>query len=242
MSGHSKWSTIKHQKSTNDQARGKLFSKLSRAITIAVRDGGGGVDPEKNYKLQVAIDKAREQDMPKGNIERAIDKATGKGRGLLESMQFEGYGPAAVGIIVEAITDNRQRTLQELKGFFKGNGGSESSPGAVLYNFFSQGRILIVMDKVVDEQILQIMDISGVEDVSEKGGLVEVVTSKNNLAKTLKEIKNQSWQVKSASLIMAPKVKIIVAAKDKLEKILDFVEKLKDLDDVQNVFTNLDIS
>jgi len=242
MSGHSKWSTIKHQKSTNDQARGKLFSKLSRAITIAVRDGGGGVDPEKNYKLQVAIDKAREQDMPKGNVERAIDKATGKGKGLLESMQFEGYGPEGVGIIVEVITDNRQRTLQELKSFFKKKGGSETSPGAVLYNFFSQGRILVVANKVVDEQILRMIDIPSIEDVIEKKGLIEVVTNKNDLAKIIKEIENQSWQIKSASLIMVPKVKITITAKDKLEKILDFVEKLKDLDDVQNVFTNLDIS
>jgi len=241
MSGHSKWATIKHQKSTNDQARGKLFSKLSRAITLAVRDGGGGIDPKKNYKLQVAIDKAKEQNMPKDNVKRAIDKAMGKGRGSLESMQFGGYGPAGIGVIVETITDNKQRTLQELKSFFKSKGGSEAAPGAVLYNFFPQGQILVAMDKAVEEQILRIMDIPGVEDVDRKQGLIEVMTSKSDLARIIEEIKNQAWQIKSTSLVMTPKTKIVINEKKKVEKIVDFIEELKDLDDVQKVFTNFNI-
>jgi YebC/PmpR family DNA-binding regulatory protein len=241
MSGHSKWSTIKHQKEANDRARGKIFSKLSRAITIAIREGGGEIDPEINYKLRVAIDRAKEVNMPKDNIKRAIDRASGKGADQLKSIRFEGYAPFGVGIIVEAITDNRQRTVQEIKNLIEKGGGSVASPGAVVYNFSPKGQILVEKKPDVEEQILSLMEIDGVEDLSEEEQVVELITGKDKLTSLINKVKKAGFEVSSSSLVMIPKNEVPITEADKAKKVIGFIEKLENHDDVQSVFASFDI-
>jgi YebC/PmpR family DNA-binding regulatory protein len=241
MSGHSKWSTIKHQKEANDQARGKIFSKLSRAITVAIREGGGETDPEVNYKLRVAIDRAKEINMPKNNIERAISRATDKGADELKSIRFEAYGPFGVGVIIEAITDNHQRAVQEIKNVIEKGGGSIASPGAVAYNFSSQGQIIVKKEPDSENQLLQLMEIEGVKDLSEEEETIEVISDKDRLSSVVDLIKKSGFEVSSSSLIMMPKTEIPINDPDKAKKIVNFIEKLESHDDVQSVFTNFDI-
>lgn len=241
MSGHSKWSTIKHQKAANDQARGKMFSKLSRAITVAVREGGGETDPEVNYKLRVAIDRAKEINMPKSNIDRAISRAVGKDADQLQSIRFEGYGPFGVGIIIEAITDNRQRTVQEIKNLIEKGGGSIASPGAVAYNFSPKGQILVKKEVDSENQLLMLMEIDQVEDLSEEEGAIEVITNKDGLSKVVDLVKRAGFEIESSSLIMMPKTEIPINDPDKAKKMVSFVEKLENHDDIQAVFANFDI-
>ncbi len=242
MSGHSKWSTIKHQKEANDKARGQIFSKLSRAITIAIREGGGEVDPSINYRLKVAIDRAREANMPKNNVDRAIEKATGKEADLLKSIRFEGYGPFGVGLIIEAITDNRQRTVQEIKNLIEKGGGSIASPGAVIYNFSPRGKILIKKTSDYSEgQLLTLMDIDGVEDFLEEEGRIEVFVDKDKLVSVTSLIKESALEVESSSLVMVPKTKVPITNIDQATRIISFIEKLEDHDDIQAVFANFDV-
>ncbi len=241
MSGHSKWATIKHQKEANDKARGQIFSKLSRAITIAVREGGGETDPEVNYKLRVAIDRAKGVNMPKDNIQRAVDRASGKEAAQLKSIRFEGYGPFGVGIIIEAITDNRQRTAQEIKNLIEKGGGSIASPGSVAYNFVPKGQIIVKKTANSEDQILQLMDIEGVEDLSEEENLIEVISDKNQLSKVLAMIDKAGFEIQSSSLVMTPKTEIPIVDSQKAQKIISFVERLENHDDIQSVFANFDI-
>lgn len=242
MSGHSKWSTIKHQKEANDKARGQAFSKLSRAITVAVKEGGGETDPEANYKLRVAVDRAREINMPKENIQRAIDRALGsEGEVRLESIRFEGYAPFGVGVIIEAITDNRQRTVQEIKNLIEKSGGSIASPGAVAYNFVPKGQIILERVTNIEDQMLAIMDIDGVEDLFEEEEFLEVITDKNHLSQVLANFKKAGFEIKSASLVMVPKIEVPITDPEKARKLVNFVERLEEHDDVQAVFANFDI-
>jgi len=240
MSGHSKWATIKHQKEANDRARGAVFSKLSRAITVAVQEGGGETNPEANFKLRLAIERAREANMPKANIERAIQRASGGEGERLVSIQFEGYGPAGVGVIVEAITDKRQRTVQEIKNFFEKNGGSIASPGAVAYNFERKGEVIVEKKKEAEEEMLLLMDIDGVEDLQEKGEGIRVITQSDKLATVAKEIKDKEIKVKSSRLIFLPRAPLFLDSEEKKQKVNDFVAGLLARDDIQAVFTNLD--
>jgi len=241
MSGHSKWSTIKHQKEANDKARGQAFSKLSRAITVAVKEGGGETDPEVNYKLRIAIDRAKGVNMPKSNIDRAINRAIGKDADQLQSIRFEGYGPFGVGIIIEAITDNRQRTIQEIKNLIEKGGGSIASPGAVSYNFSPKGQILVKKEVDSENQLLTLMEIDQVEDLSEEEEAIEVIVSKDNLSRVVELVKRAGFEVESFSLIMMPKTEIPINDVDKAEKIITFIEKLENHDDIQAVFANFDI-
>ncbi len=241
MSGHSKWSTIKHQKEANDKARGQAFSKLSRAITIAVREGGGETDPEVNYKLRVAVDRAKEVNMPKDNIQRAIDRALGSEAARLESIRFEGYAPFGVGVIIEAITDSRQRTVQEIKNLIEKGGGSIASPGSVAYNFVSKGQVILKKVTSSEDQMLVIMDIDGVEDLFEEEEFLEVVTDKNQLSKVLFGLEKAGFEVQSASLVMVPKTEVSITDPNKAQKVISFVERLESHDDVQAVFANFDI-
>ena len=241
MSGHSKWATIKHQKATNDKARGQIFSKLSRAISVAVATGGGEKDPDKNFKLRLAIERAKEANMPKANIERAIDRGAGRDKEKLISVRFEGYGPGGVGVIVEAITDNRQRTIQEIKNIFEKNGGSLAAPGAVAYNFTLRGRILVDEEKKEEEQMLALMDIDGVEDIEKGEGTISVLVEKDKLASVREAIARQGFTVASSSLAMVPQNLFPVRNPEKIQKISNFLERLESHQDVQDVFTNLDI-
>jgi YebC/PmpR family DNA-binding regulatory protein len=239
MSGHSKWQTIRRKKEAEDIKRGKLFSKLSRAISVAVKTGGGN-DPETNYKLRIAIDKAKEANMPKENIERAISKGSGEGEGLVETT-YEGFGPEGIGVMVEVATDNRNRTSQEIKGIFERGGGNLAGPGAVSFNFQPRGLLLVKGGKKKEKLILDLIDL-GVEDVDEENGLVEAYTSPSKLHGLKEEIEKKGYKVSSTEVVQKPKSLHPIEDKKKAEKLISFLESLEDHDDVQKVFANADIS
>jgi len=241
MSGHSKWATIHRDKAVADHKRGKIFTQLGRAITVAVREGGGISDPASNFRLRIAIEKARVASMPKENIKRAIQQAQGLRGGQFESVTYEGYGPHQVGIIVECMTDNHQRTGQEVKNIFNKNGGSLARPGAVSFQFEKMGLLTISKSADSQELILKVMDIDGVRDVEEASDTIEIYTQADQLEAVRIALEENSFQVTSAELILKPKVTVVIAQEDKARKVLEFVEKLEELDDVQKIFTNFDI-
>lgn len=236
MSGHSKWSTIKRQKAANDQARGRLFSKLSRAISIAVKSGGND-DPEMNHKLRMAIDQAKASNMPKSNIERAIKRAGETGN--IEEVSYEGYGPENIAVVVEAATDNRNRTVQEIKNIFERVGGSLGGPGSVSYMFETKGH-LAVKKVNAEEQILNLIDL-GVEDVEESEDAIEVYTPPADTHEIKKAIEELGYEVISAEVIQKPKTYQNLTEDTKIKKVFDFLDRLEDHDDVQKVFANVDI-
>lgn len=242
MSGHSKWATIHRQKEASDQKRGQIFTKIANAIIIAVREGGGIADPQGNFKLRLVLEKARAANMPKENIQRAIDRALGKGGGeAVSEATYEGYGPGGVGIIVEAVTDNKQRTVQEVKNIFDRSGGGIASPGAVSFNFRKTGYITATAAGDSDEAILKLIDL-GAEDVElAEDGVLEVYVPLERL-ETLKEgISLAGMEVKSAEIIMKPVNLVTVTDPKVASQILGLMEKLESLDDVQKVYANFDI-
>lgn len=241
MSGHSKWSQIKRQKGVTDAKRGQAFTKLGNAITIAVRQGGGITDPNSNFKLRLMMEKAREANMPKENIQRAIDRAAGKGQGAqLEEVVFEGFGPSGVGILVEAVTDNRLRTLASVKNIFDRGGGTLGSSGSVSYLFNLLGVIFLPKkqqkEMSADDLLLLAIE-SGAEEVEETDDGYEIYTKPNELHKVKEELLGKGLLVESAELTMKPSSLINVEAED-ATKIIEFLEKLEDLDDVQKVYSN----
>lgn len=242
MSGHSKWAKIHRAKEASDQKRGQSFTKLSNAITMAVREGGGIDDPEFNFKLRLAIEKAREANMPKDNIQRAVDRATGKGEGsIIEEITYEGYGPGGVGFLVKAVTDNRQRTVQEVKNIFDRSGGSVASPGAVSFNFKKIGLITLEISGSSDESILKIIDL-GVEDVEDVGdGVLDVYVNPEKLMVTKDKLISAGFQPKTVEIIEKPINPVPVSDSKTANQILALVDKLEDLDDIQKVFANFDI-
>jgi len=238
MSGHSKWSTIKHQKAAADKKRGKLFSRLSRQISVAAREGD---DAEFNYKLRSAIEEAQNADMPKENIKKAIKKGAGKlDSGGLESVVYEGYGPEKIAVIVEVITDNKNRTSSLIKSFFEKHNGSLGSPNSVGYRFSKKGIITIEKRKDFENQALQLIDL-GVDDFQEGGGIVQVYCAPKKLAQLKKEIEKQGFKVKSTELSFEPNTPLIIKDKQKKEKVLNFLNKLDDLDDVQKIHSNVEL-
>jgi len=239
MSGHSHWATIKRQKEAADQERGKIFSKLSRAIAIAARQG---TDPETNFKLRLAIEKAKEYNLPKENILRAIRRGSGQEEGeKWEEITFEGYGPEGIGVIVETVTDNRNRTTAEIKNIFERGGGSLAGPGAVSYLFRKMGLITVKKEENPDEQILRLIDL-GAEDVEEATDAIEVYTSPENLKDIEEKIKNSGFEVKSAEIIMKPVTPSVINDSQKAQKVLKFMDILENHDDVQKIYANFDIS
>jgi YebC/PmpR family DNA-binding regulatory protein len=237
MSGHSKWATIKHQKAINDARRGKLFSRLSRAISIAVKSGGGP-NPESNNKLRVAIEQARAANMPKANIEKAISR--GGGGEALEEMTYEGYGPEGIAVMVEVATDNRNRTAQEIKAIFERGGGRLAGPGAVAFNFEPKGFLVVEKEKDTEAQMLKLIDL-GVEDMEETQSGIEVYVEPDKLSLTRQEIKNEGFRVVSAELVQKPKSYQEILDEKAASKALSFLDNLDEHDDVQKVFANLDI-
>ena len=240
MSGHSHWATIKHKKGAIDAKRGKLFSKLSRAIIIAARHGGG--DPEMNLKLRYAIDKARSVSMPKDNIERAIKRGTGEMEGLtFEEVMYEGYGPGGVAILVEVLTDNRNRTASEVRKTFERSGGKMGSAGCVAYLFERKGVFSIDASAVDEDTLMGIALDAGADDIKRAGSTfdltcdpalfnqVQEALKKNNLTPVLAEIS----QVAKVPVDVEPEVG---------KKVMRLMESLDDHDDVQNVYSNVTIS
>jgi len=237
MSGHSHYATIKRQKETKDTARGNLFSKLARAITIAAK-AGGGPDPDSNFKLRVAMDAGRAANMPKENIERAISKALGPE--TIEEVTYEGYGPFGVAVVVEAATDNRNRTGQEIKNIFERGGGSLAGPGAVSFNFEQKGILLVEKSVDPQSQMLSLIDM-GVEDVEETTDAIEVYVAPDKLAQTRQKLLDAGLKVTSAELYLKPKNLQLVTDPKAAARVLSFLDSLEDLEDVQKVHANVDI-
>jgi YebC/PmpR family DNA-binding regulatory protein len=239
MSGHSKWSKIKHQKGIDDVKRGNLFTKLTREIIIAAKEGGG--DPGGNFRLRLAVQKARDANMPLDNIDRAIKKGTGDlAGGSLVEMTLEGYGPSGMAVMVSALSDNRNRTVQEVRSTFTRHGGSLGESGCVSWIFESRGVINIKAENVdSDELALTAIDL-GAEDVQVESGIVEVYTRPDALEKVRAALEAKKIAIESSELQMVPKtlVKLDEKAATQAMKLLD---KLEEIDDVQNVYSNADI-
>lgn len=252
MSGHSKWSTIKRQKGAADIKRGQTFTKVANVITIAVKQGGSG-DPESNPRLRVAMDAAKAVNMPKENVQRAIDRGLGKVAGqALEEVIYEGFGPAKVAFLVEGVTDNKLRTLQEVKNLFERNGGSLAGQGAVSYMFNRVGEVRVKgKGESSDEEMLELIDL-GAEDVEsfdfaqdfadaqEKQGYL-VYTESPELNTMGTKITQAGYEVESAEIVYKPNILVEIKDKETARKVLDFTQKLEELDDVQKVYANFDI-
>jgi YebC/PmpR family DNA-binding regulatory protein len=238
MSGHSHYSTIKRTKEANDAKKGQLFSKLSKAISVAVKTGGGD-DPDSNHKLRMAIDQARAANMPKDNIKRAIDRGSGAGEDLNEIV-YEGFGPEGVAVIVEVATDNRNRTAQEIKNLFERGGGNLGGPGSVTFNFEQRGLIVVKKQGDSEEQLLKLIDI-GVEDVEEADDSIEVYVSPEKTSKVSDELRENGFVVESVELMQKPINYNSIADVERARKVLTFLDKLEDHEDVQKVYANIDI-
>jgi YebC/PmpR family DNA-binding regulatory protein len=241
VSGHSKWSSIKHKKGAADAKRGKLFSKLSRAIIVAAKEGGG--DPAGNLALQNAIEKARSYSMPKDNIDRAIAKGAGTGddAAAFETVVYEGYGPAGVAVIVEALTDNRNRTAGEVRHTFSKNDGNLGTAGAVAWQFERRGVVLVPADGVDEDELTLAAAEGGADDVSLDGSTFEIVSAPELLGAVREAVEGAGFPIDSAELTMLPKTTVAVEDEGDAKKLLRLIEALEDNDDVQDVYANFDI-
>ncbi len=241
MSGHSKWKTIKRQKGVKDAKRGAIFTKHSNAITVAVKQGGNIADPEGNFKLRLAIEAARADNMPKENIDRAITKAAGKEGVNLEEAVYEGFGPGGFSVVVEAFTDNKQRTVAEVKNTFEKNGGTMGAQGSVMYQFERKGVITIAKKEKSSDDIFTIAVDSGAEDVEEAGDEALIYSKPEDLAKVRSYLAGKGITIQNAELVYNPIVLFPITDKIIAEKAVAFLEKLEELEDVQKVFANFDI-
>ncbi len=240
MSGHSKWSSIKHQKGVTDAKRGQLFTKLTREIIVAVREHGS--NPETNFRLRLAIQRARDHNMPMDNIERSIKRGSGELEGVtLSEMTLEGYGPKGTAILVRAVTDNRNRTLQEVRNIFDRYGSNLGENGCVAWLFESRGLITIETSKLdTDELTLQAID-AGAEDVTVEKGCVEIYTKPEELEAVRTALTQKEVPIASAELSMVPKTTVELDEKAALQT-LKLLDKLDELDEVQHVSSNADFS
>ncbi len=238
MGGHSHWSTIKRQKGASDAKRGQLFTKLSREITVSAREGGG--DPAMNSRLRLAIDKARESNMPADTIKRGIERGAGGGdASALVETTFEGYGPAGVAIIMQVVTDNRNRTVSEIRTTLARNGGSLGESGSVAWQFDSVGFIALdVGDGDPEELALAAID-AGAEDVRTEDGRLEVYTAPTELVKVRRALEEAGLSVSTAELSMLPK-NTLALDESSAGQVLRLLDILEDLDDVQKVYSNAD--
>ncbi len=241
MSGHSKWSSIKHKKGAADAKRGKLFSKLTRAIIVAAREGGG--DPSGNLALQNAIEKARSYSMPKDNIDRAIAKGSGadSDTSTFETVVYEGYGPSGVAVIVEALTDNRNRTASDVRHTFAKNDGNLGGSGAVAWLFERRGVVLVPAAGVDEDELMLAAADAGADDVSLDGSSYQVLTAPEQLGAVREALEAAGFTIESSELTMLPKTTVEVADEGDAKKVLRLMDQLEDNDDVQDVFANFDI-
>ena len=241
MSGHSKWSSIKHKKGAADAKRGKLFSKLSRSIIVAAKEGGG--DPSANLALQNAIDKAKSYSMPKDNIERAIAKGAGDGTdgAAFESIVYEGYGVEGVAVIVEALTDNRNRTASDVRHTFDKFGGNLGTTGAVAWQFERRGVVIVSAAGVDEDELFLAAADAGADDVEQDGDVFQVTSAPENLAAMRGAIQAAGFTIESAELSMLPKTTVAVEDEGKAKQLMRLIDALEDNDDVQEVYANFDI-
>ncbi|MBN1382854.1 MAG: YebC/PmpR family DNA-binding transcriptional regulator [Deltaproteobacteria bacterium] len=241
MSGHSKWSTIKRKKGAIDAKRGKIFTKLIKEITLAARLGGG--DAEANARLRQAIMAAKEENMPKDNIDRAIKKGIGSGEGgsNYEEVTYEGYGPGGVAVLVEVMTDNKNRTVAEIRHIFSKHGGNLGENGCVAWIFEKKGSIVFDKNVVDEDELMELALEAGAEDVREEGDEFQVITDPGSYEQVRKVIDDKGLVYLGATLGMMPQNSVKLET-GKAEQMLKMMEKLEDNDDVQNVWANFDIS
>ena len=239
MSGHSKWATIKRKKGAADAKRGKIFTKLIKEITIAARQGGG--DANGNPRLRLAIDNAKAANMPADNIERAIKKATGELEGVsYVELMYEGYGPGGIAILVEVATDNKNRTVAEVRHIFSKIGGSMGESGSVAWMFERKGMITVKRNNKSEDDVMEIVLDAGADDMQTEEEIFEVTTSLESFETVRKTLLEKSLEIENASLEWIAKNTLAVAGED-AEKVVKLIETLEDNDDVQNVFSNADI-
>lgn len=235
MAGHNKWSKIKRDKGANDAKRGAIFTKIGNQIAIAARSG---TDPDMNPALAMAIEKARQANMPKDNIQRSIDRVADKNAAALEEVTYEGYGPGGVGIIIEAATDNRNRTLPEVKTALVKNGGRIADAGSVMFQFTRKGVIRVA--ETGEDALLTILD-AGAEDASEDDGEIIVYTDAKELMKVRGALVDAGLKVEEAELQYVPNTPVEISDEETSEKVMKVLDALDDLDDVVNVHTNADL-
>ncbi len=239
MSGHSKWATIKRKKGAADAKRGKIFTKLIKEITIAARQGGG--DANGNPRLRLAIDNAKAANMPADNIERAIKKATGELEGVsFTELMYEGYGPGGIAILVEVATDNKNRTVAEVRHIFSKIGGSMGESGSVAWMFERKGIISVKRNNKSEDDVMEIVLDAGADDMQTEEDIFEVTTTLESFETVRKILLDKSLEIENASLEWIAKNTLAVAGED-AEKVVKLIETLEDNDDVQNVFSNADI-
>jgi YebC/PmpR family DNA-binding regulatory protein len=237
MSGHSKWSTIKRQKGVADAKRGQAFTKLSNAITLAVKQGGGIADSSSNFKLRLAIDRARNMNMPKDNIERAIERAVATSKSSFDEVVYEGFAPGGVAIIVEAATDNKNRTTSEVKNIIEKNGGTMGNPGSVNYLFTRRGELIVKKNNLSADDVLMTALDAGLDDIEEESEVFFLYTSPENLMAVKNAIDNAGYEVENAELVYKPitSMKVDESTYQKLESLMN---KIEEQDDVQKVYSN----
>ena len=241
MSGHSKWSTIKHQKGAADAKRGALFTKLSRDIALAVRDGGGA-DPDMNFRLRLAIDKAKSSNMPQDNILRSIKRASGDGGAdeNIEEVIYEGYGPGGGAILLQALTTNRNRTAADVRSTFTRGGGNLGDSGCVAWNFDTRGLITVeVADPDKGEEISLLAIDAGAEDVNFEDGMLEIFTAPEQLFEVRRELESADAKPETVEISMVPKSTVPLGDRE-AEQTLKLLDSLEDLADVQKAYTNAD--
>jgi YebC/PmpR family DNA-binding regulatory protein len=241
VSGHSKWSSIKHKKGAADAKRGQLFSKLSRAIIVAAKEGGP--DPDGNLALQNAIEKARSYSMPKDNIERAIAKGSGADAdgSTYETVVYEGYGPEGVAVLVEALTDNRNRTASEVRHAFTKHGGNLGTTGAVAWQFERRGVVLVSAEGADEDELMTAAAEAGADDVELDGSSYVVTGVPESLTQVREALQAAGFTVESVELAMVPKTTVAVSDESTARRIVSLVEGLEDTEDVQDVYANFDI-
>jgi YebC/PmpR family DNA-binding regulatory protein len=239
MSGHSKWSSIKHQKAANDAKKGQVFTKVAREITLAAREGGG--NPDGNYRLRLAMEKARDVNMPQDNIQRAIKRGTGElGGAVLEELRFEGYGPHGVAIMVDTLTDNRNRTSGDIRNIFSRAGGNLGTTGSVGWMFTRQGQIVVDADgRDPDEIGLEAIDL-GASDARVDGKTVDVVTDPARLEAVQRGLKGKGYKIDSAEVTMNAS-QLVALNEATAPPVLKLLDTLEDHDDVQSVYSNIDV-
>jgi len=238
MSGHSHYATIKRQKEAKDSAKGRIFSRHAKAIALAIKLGGSA-DPELNSKLRFAIEQAKADNLPKANIERILQRS--QEMGDLEEVVYEGYGPLGVGVVVDAVTNNRNRTSQEIKNIFERAGGRLAGPGSVSYNFELKGMFTVKKQDDVESQMLSLIDL-GVEDVFEAEDGIEIYVVPEQFQETRNKLLEKGFEIISSELTKKPKNYLIVENENDAKRIISFLDTLEEHDDVQGVYSNFDFS
>ena len=239
MSGHSKWSSIKHKKGAADAKRGKLFSKLIKAITVAARQGGS--DPDRNPALRIAVSAAKNANMPNDNIERAVKRGTGELEGVdYEEVHYEGYGPKGIAIFIQCLTDNKNRTTAEIRNLFAKNDGNMGGAGSVSWLFEHKGLIVVDAQSVKEDELMEIAIDAGAEDFSRSGNVYEIVVSPQDYEKVKQVLTDKNISIHSSDLTYIPKSQINISSED-AKRVLKLIDALEDHDDTQNVYANFEI-